>query len=438
MKQSKKILSIITASALAISCTVGASAVQTEELSSSALTKTVYGDVNHDGYVSLADAIKLMQHAIGQSKISNDNLTAAEMSSNIQLKDALEVMKIASNGKIVRVNGVKLGASSKTVNVGESFSLGASVTPSNAANKNLAYSSSNSSVAVVDANGKVTAKGVGKATITATTVDGGYKASCSLTVSVVKPSITQSSVSLDIGQTQSVSYMSKSAAPFDNYTVKTSNSAVVSASRYGSTVKLKALKSGSATVTVTEVNTGAKDSVKVTVKAAETSNTITVSGVKYNTCDNYSSKYLYDQTDYSKFVSGGSNAGCSATAEAIGASMYYGRTITPDSSEIGWIYGVGATFWLADVRYSNMSVDSKLTIAYNQLKKGNPSIINTLNYSDHWVTIIGIKSTANPNALKTSDFLIANPWGGTLSNLETYLSSTGRYIPYSYSMRTYE
>lgn len=135
MKQSKKILSIITASALAISCTVGASAVQTEELSSSALTKTVYGDVNHDGYVSLADAIKLMQHAIGQSKISNDNLTAAGMSSNIQLKDALEVMKIASNGKIVRVNGVKLGASSKTVNVGESFSLGASVTPSNAANK---------------------------------------------------------------------------------------------------------------------------------------------------------------------------------------------------------------------------------------------------------------------------------------------------------------
>ena len=32
--------------------------------------------------------------------------------------------------------------------MGESFSLGASVTPSNAANKNLAYSSSNSSVAV--------------------------------------------------------------------------------------------------------------------------------------------------------------------------------------------------------------------------------------------------------------------------------------------------
>lgn len=354
MKKAHKLISIITASALALSCVAGAAAVQTDEVASSALAKTVYGDVDHDGYVSLADSLRIMKHAIGQSKISGDNLTAAGMSSTPQLKDAIEVMKIANSGSTVRVTGAKLSTTSKTVKPGESFSLGASVTPSNATNKYFSYTSSNSSVATVDSNGKVTAKAAGSATITAKTVDGGYSASCKLTVSSAEEGV------------------------------------------------------------------------------------ITVSGVKYKVCDNYSSNYLYDQRDYSKFVSGGSNVGCSATAEAIGASMYYGKTIKPDDSQIGWISGVGATFWLADVRYYNMSVSSKLTIAYNQLQKGNPSIINTLNYSDHWVTIVGVKPTANPNSLSTSDFLIANPWGGTLSNLESYLSSTGRYISNSYSMRTYE
>lgn len=354
MKKAHKLLSIITASAMAFSCVGAAAAVQTEQVVSSALAKTVYGDVDHNGYVSLADVIELMKHAIGSQIIPEDNLSSAGMSSNIQLRDAVDVMKIANSGDLVRVTGAKLSTTSKTVKPGESFSLGASVTPSNATNKYFSYTTSNSSVATVDSSGKVTAKAAGSATISARSVDGGYTASCKLTVS------------------------------------------------------------------------GAEEGV------------ITVDGVKYELCDNYSSSYLYDQRDYSKFVSGGSNVGCSATAEAIGASMYYGKTIKPDDSQIGWISGVGATFWLADVRYYNISVSSKLSIAYNQLKKGNPSIINTLNYSDHWVTIIGVKPTANPNSLKTSDFLIANPWGGTLSNLDSYLSSTGRYIPNSYSMRTYE
>ncbi|MBP6021331.1 MAG: Ig domain-containing protein, partial [Candidatus Methanomethylophilaceae archaeon] len=79
------------------------------------------------------------------------------------------------------VTGVTM-ASSASVEVGGVITLRASVSPSNASNKALMWTSDNPSVASVDSGGSVTANGVGTATITATTVEGGYRASCTVTV----------------------------------------------------------------------------------------------------------------------------------------------------------------------------------------------------------------------------------------------------------------
>ena len=54
----------------------------------------------------------------------------------------------------------------------------ASVTPADATNKDVIWKSSDTSVAGVDENGSISTCGVGTATITAETVDGGFKASC--------------------------------------------------------------------------------------------------------------------------------------------------------------------------------------------------------------------------------------------------------------------
>ena len=59
--------------------------------------------------------------------------------------------------------------------------MSATVLPSNASNKEVRWSSSDSSVATVS-NGLVTAVGEGTATITATTVDGGFSARCTVNV----------------------------------------------------------------------------------------------------------------------------------------------------------------------------------------------------------------------------------------------------------------
>ena len=88
--------------------------------------------------------------------------------------------------KPVKVSSITLNQSSLTLtSKGQTASLTATVNPGNAANKSITWSSSNSSVATVNANGTATAVANGTADITATAADGsGVSAKCSVTVRV--------------------------------------------------------------------------------------------------------------------------------------------------------------------------------------------------------------------------------------------------------------
>ncbi len=86
---------------------------------------------------------------------------------------------------IVAVNGVSISVSELNLEVGASESLSATVSPENAANKKVIWSSSNTTIATVDSNGKVTAKKAGTVTITAKTEDGEYIATCTVNVGTV-------------------------------------------------------------------------------------------------------------------------------------------------------------------------------------------------------------------------------------------------------------
>lgn len=84
---------------------------------------------------------------------------------------------------IIDVTGLSLSPSSETISIGTNVQLSASVSPSNASNKNVNYSSNNTSVATVSSSGVVTAVSEGAATITGTTSDGGFTDSTFITVS---------------------------------------------------------------------------------------------------------------------------------------------------------------------------------------------------------------------------------------------------------------
>ena len=81
----------------------------------------------------------------------------------------------------IAVEGVSLNYDSLTLNQGKSISLIANISPTDASNKEVTWSSSNENVATVD-NGKVTALALGNSNISVTTVDGGFTASCKITV----------------------------------------------------------------------------------------------------------------------------------------------------------------------------------------------------------------------------------------------------------------
>ena len=82
----------------------------------------------------------------------------------------------------VHVTGVSVSPTTLTLEAGKTATLTATVTPSDASDKSVSWSSSNTAVATVTSSGVVKGVKAGSATITVTTTDGGKKATCAVTV----------------------------------------------------------------------------------------------------------------------------------------------------------------------------------------------------------------------------------------------------------------
>lgn len=84
--------------------------------------------------------------------------------------------------KDIAVQSISLDTTSASLNIGSTKQLYATINPSNATNKNVTWTSTNSNVASVSSTGLVTAKAVGTTTIKVSTQDGNKTASCSVEV----------------------------------------------------------------------------------------------------------------------------------------------------------------------------------------------------------------------------------------------------------------
>ena len=103
----------------------------------------------------------------------------------------------------VLVSGLTLNQNTLALFAGDSATLTAAVTPENATNKTLTWSSSNTAVATVDQSGKVTAVAPGTAAITVTTNDGSGKvASCPVTVTAKTYALTIDPAAIGFGTVQ--------------------------------------------------------------------------------------------------------------------------------------------------------------------------------------------------------------------------------------------
>ena len=186
--------------------------------------------------------------------------------------------KTASGGKTatskitvkdgISVTGITLNQPTLEIPAGETFTFEPEFFPHNATNRGVSWSSNNENVATIAADGTLTAVNMGKATITATTDDGGKKAICYVTVTAALTDVSgvelsMSSLDLFVGDKFELEATVKpTTAENKNVTWKSSDPNVASISEDGT---VKALKSGSATITCTteEGEFTAKCTVKV-------------------------------------------------------------------------------------------------------------------------------------------------------------------------------
>lgn len=163
----------------------------------------------------------------------------------------------------VDVNGVQLNKNSLTVNINNSEALIATVLPTNATNKGVKWSSSNTSIATVDDNGVVKGIASGNVVITVTTVDGGYTAKADVTVKIEQQiavkSVNLNKTSVTLNKNQSfnlVAAINPTNASIKDVVWTIGNSSIVGSIINGNGLTLTAKHWGTTQVTVKTVDGG--------------------------------------------------------------------------------------------------------------------------------------------------------------------------------------
>jgi uncharacterized protein YjdB len=318
-------------------------------------------------------------------------------------------------GTSVAVTGVTLSPTTATLNIGGTQQLTTSILPSNATNKTVTYSSSNTAVATVNTTGIITAVAAGTATITATTQDGAKTAACAVTVNtptvaVTSVSLSPTTVTMTIGGTQQLTAtVLPSNATNKTVTYNSSNTSIATVNTSG---LITAVASGSATIMVTTQD-GSK-----TATCAVTVNTAT-GGTYYTIKNRWKGTYLNDV---------GANVGYGTTIAdnsykwqkiAIDATYFVLKNVATGElmhieNQTGSVQcsGIDSTWWSA--QWSSDNIDGTWLRIRNRWQSGN--IIHVENqtgsaqyanaqdgwFSAQWQLEATTVSTAKSNTSKSS------------------------------------
>ena len=182
---------------------------------------------------------------------------------------------------VIPVTGVSLDESSITLDVGGNQTLTATVTPEDATNKKVRWSSDNEDVATVSEDGVVTAVAGGTAVITATTHDGLFTASCTVTVNAPATApniITDTLPDGKVGEAYSQTLTANSTTPI-TWSIDGGLPAGLSLNADTGEISGTPTAEGTATFTVKATNSAGSNTKELSItitKAAPAEHTITV------------------------------------------------------------------------------------------------------------------------------------------------------------------
>ncbi|MCI9513498.1 MAG: hypothetical protein HFF61_04090 [Oscillospiraceae bacterium] len=252
--------------------------------------------------------------AVGEGEVTITATTNGKDASGNSITASCKIIVEPAERK--PVTGVTISAPSSTVAVGKSITLTANVTPSDATNKNVTWTSKDTLVATVNRDtGVVTGVKAGTATIVATTVDGGMTATCNVTVTgnvaVTGVSLNYSTRTISVGETFR---LTPTIAPSNatNKEVTWASSATAYAT-VDSSGNVKGIKAGTTTITVTTKDGSKKATCAVTVTktAADT--------ITYRVSEN--EEAAFNRSDFNKVCKG-----------LTGSALDYVRFTLPSAS----------------------------------------------------------------------------------------------------------
>lgn len=186
---------------------------------------------------------------MGGTDITSSAYTASSKSIQIGAVTGNIAITATATKQTVAVTGVTLNKSTASMTVGESITLTATVSPSDATDKTVTWTSNNAAATV--SNGTVRAVSAGSATITAKA--GSKTATCQITIAeatipVQSVTFAETSGNLNVGETLTLTpVITPSNATDKTVTWASSKPAVASVS----SGLVKALTAGSATITAT-------------------------------------------------------------------------------------------------------------------------------------------------------------------------------------------
>lgn len=230
----------------------------------SATNKSVEWSSSNEAVAAVSEDGKITAISKGSAVITAKSTDG----SNVSASCHVNVIKL--------VSGIVLSDIEITLNEGQSTTLTAIVTPETANNKNLTWESSDTAVATVTEDGKVTAISKGSAVITAKSTDGSH-ISASCTVNVVKLVsgivLSETEMTLNEGSTAQLTAIVSADANNPMITWMSSNESVATVNQDG---KVSAIAKGTAIITA-KTTDGSNISASCTVNVVKLVNGIILS-----------------------------------------------------------------------------------------------------------------------------------------------------------------
>lgn len=345
-----------------------------------------------------------------------------------------------SNNSKVSVKNINLSPSDVKIGVGVFAFLRADITPSNATNKEVIWSSSDSSIVSVSGRGLIEGKKVGTAYIIATTKDGLKTAKSKVTVTTNKISVTKvmlnrSSTYIDVGYTRSlVATVYPETATNKTVMWKSSNTSIATVDGQG---VVKGIKPGTVTITATTQDGKKTDTCKVTVNAIK-NGWVTENGKKY-----YYKNNVKQTNTYIDYIYLNKNGEAQAkmgnfTATMYGALAWANRsiTITKTASSSGTKVGTIPTGGKMTILSAEVSGTKFIKVKYGSTTGYINSDYIFINLPDVMPDVIYSISNASSSVFKTAGYSISNITGKNLYGFsKKYNSKIGKdtyYAPLLY------